>query len=100
MTCKNHEWVVFSTAVDDGCLMLQCVGCNAYATIRDPSKKEWSKAYHAHSTPYRWHDERRLVIEQENGGDLRYVQKMPSSAKKCDCYAELGVREPKDYERV
>jgi len=100
MTCNDHEWVVFSTALDEGCLMLQCVKCGLHATVNDRSKKEWSKAYHAPSKPYRWHDETRVVIHEEHPTDQPYVQKKPPSARKCVCYAKLGVSEPGDYERV
>jgi hypothetical protein len=37
MTCKNHEWVVFSTVLEQGWLMLQCVNCGLHATVDDPS---------------------------------------------------------------
>ena len=100
MTCKEHEWVVFSTAVDQGWLMLQCVNCGLHATVDDPSKEEWSEAFYAPSQPYRWHDEARVVIHEDKPAHRRYVQKKPPSAKKCECHAKLGVREPGDYERV
>lgn len=98
--CKNHEWVVFSTAINEGWLMLQCVECGLHATVGDSSKKEWSKAFHAPSKPYRWHEENRVVIHEEHPTDQRYVQKKPPSAKKCECYAIRGMQEPGDYERV
>ena len=100
MTSHRHEWVVFSTAVNKGWLMLQCVECGLHATVDDPSKEEWSKAYHAPSKPYRWQDETRVVIHQDIPGDQPYVQKTPPGAKKCECYAKLALPEPGDYERV
>src|SRR5208337_4129611 len=43
--CANdHEWVVYSTALLEGWLMLQCVECGAMGTIDDPSPEEWSGA--------------------------------------------------------
>src|SRR6516165_8676654 len=100
MTCDNHELVVFSTVLEQGWLMLQCVKCGLHATVDDPSKEEWSEAFQAPSKPYRWHEEARVVIHQEHPTEPRCVQKKPPSAKKCACYAKLGVREPGDYERV
>jgi hypothetical protein len=100
MTCDNHEWVVFSTVLEQAWLMLQCVICGLHATVDDPSKQEWSEAFQAPSKPYRWHEEGRVVIHQEHPTDRRYVQKKPPSAKKCECHAKLGVPEPGDYERV
>jgi hypothetical protein len=100
MTCKEHEWVVFSTVLNEGWLMLQCVNCGLHATVDDPSTEEWSKAFHAPSQPYRWRDGSRVVTHHEHSADRRYVQKKPASAKNCECYADLGVPEPGDYERV
>lgn len=59
--CHEHEWVVFSTALAQGWLMLQCVRCGRHGTVDDPSKKEWSDAYHAPSAPYRWADDGRVT---------------------------------------
>src|SRR5262245_19854259 len=58
----THEWAVFSTALGEGWLMLQCVNCGHHATIEDPSHEEWSEAYHAPSRPYRWCCESRVVL--------------------------------------
>ena len=100
MICQNHEWVVFSTALEEGWLMLQCVECGLHAAVDDPSKEEWSQASHAPSKPYRWQDQARVVIHEEHPADQRYVQKKPPSARKCECHAKLGVPEPGGYERV
>ena len=40
------------------------------------------------------------MIHKEHRTDRRYVRKKPPGAKECPCYAELGVLEPGDYERV
>jgi hypothetical protein len=98
--CLKHEWVVFSTAIEEGWLMLQCVECGLNATVDDPSREEWRQAFHAPSKPYRWHDENRVVIHDEKPADQPYVQKKPPTAKKCDCYSRLGMLEPGVYERV
>jgi hypothetical protein len=100
MTCQDHEWVVFSTATEEGWLMLQCVRCGGHGTVNDPSPKEWSEAFAAPSKPYRWHDETRVVIHDEVPTDQPYVQKRPQGARPCECYSEVGVPEPGDYERV
>lgn len=55
----KHKWYVFSTAIDDGVLMLYCK-CGAYGIVRDHTKKEWNEAFYAPSHNYRW-----------NGGDHR-----------------------------
>jgi hypothetical protein len=35
--CAQHEWVVFSTALAEGWLMLQCVNCGQPGTVGHPS---------------------------------------------------------------
>jgi hypothetical protein len=80
--------------------MVQCVRCGRYGTVDDPSKEEWSTAFHAPSRPYRWRDQTRVVIHEGQATDLRYVQKKPSSARNCECYTTLGVQKPGAYERV
>jgi len=61
MDC-NHKWIVYSTAVSVGCLMLVCANCGVYGTIADPTEDEWSVAFYAPDTPYEW-----------SGGDERVV---------------------------
>ena len=39
----KHEWVVYSTAMKERWLMLQCVECGAMATVDDPTKEEWGQ---------------------------------------------------------
>jgi hypothetical protein len=51
---QKYDWWVFSTAVRDGVLMLECRLTGSFGIVRDPSRQEWSDAYHAPSKPYRW----------------------------------------------
>jgi hypothetical protein len=74
--CK-HEWVVFSKALSEGWLMLQCVHSLAHATVDDPSEGEWEDAHGAPSKPYRWEDESRLTLHPEKSTDA-YVAIDPS----------------------
>jgi hypothetical protein len=99
MNCKEHEWVVFSTAVKPVWLMLQCVKCGHLATVHDPSLEEWMQAFDAPWKPYRWQDETRVVLHEERPAAQRYVQKRPPTAKKCGYYAKLRGAEPGVYER-
>jgi hypothetical protein len=94
-----HEWVVFSTAHQEGWLMLQCVGCGWHAVVADPSQAEWSQAFYAPSRPYRWHEEGRVRVKRTESDGLFSVMHA-SRGKKCECYARLGVLEPQAYERV
>lgn len=50
----RHDWRVFSTAIADGVLMLECQITGAQGIVRNPTKEEWNEAYHAPSHPYRW----------------------------------------------
>jgi hypothetical protein len=61
-TGANHEWVVFSTALQEVWLMVICVQCGAHGSVDDPSLEEWTAAYHAPSNPYHWHDAARVTI--------------------------------------
>jgi hypothetical protein len=70
----NHEWVVFSTCIGDVSLMLQCVNCNAFGTVDNPTKEEWRAGYWAPERPYRWNDTSRVRI-RGNVGDTPYVEK-------------------------
>ena len=78
----QHEWVVFSTALADCCLMVQCVDCCEMGTIDDPSEKEWSEAYYAPSRPYRWVDESRI---RPLGVAPLHVVRAEKKARRCDC---------------
>jgi hypothetical protein len=75
----EHEWVVFSTALAEGWLMLQCIKCLAMATVDDPSEEEWSEAFYAPSTPYRWLDDSRVTIRHETF-PIRYVERASAGA--------------------
>jgi hypothetical protein len=69
--CKDgHEWVVFSTALRDVCLMVQCVECGASGTVDDPTKEEWSEAFHAPTRPYRWDDDARVGVRWRGPLDI------------------------------
>ncbi len=71
----GHEWVVFSTAINDGCLMLQCVMCGAHGSVDDPSADEWSEAFCAPSNPYRWMENHRVNVRGVLPPDKWYVRK-------------------------
>lgn len=90
MPCK-HDWVVFSTALAEGWLMLQCVSCGMHGTVDDPSKKEWSDAYHAPSKPYRWKDESRVTIHSDRGREL-YVESVNGEPVPSSKWAALQAK--------
>jgi hypothetical protein len=60
---QGHEWVVYGTALREGWLMLQCIGCGGLGTVVDPSTEEWSAAFHAPNRPYRWDDAARVSVQ-------------------------------------
>jgi hypothetical protein len=95
-SCIQHEWVVFSTALADGWLMLQCIECGKHGTVEDPTKEEWSDAFSAPSRPYRWRDDTRVTIKD---GDAS-CHVMRRGTQRCQCYDRRGILEPGDYERV
>ena len=63
-TNPNHRWMVFSTATREVWLMLYCTKTGRTASVRDPSEREWSKAWSAPSKPYEWKDHSRVVIDE------------------------------------
>ena len=77
--------------------MLQCVECGAHGTVDDPTKDEWSDAFHSPSKPYHWQDSQR-VTHRHIGTTEPYVIRATSSAE-CECYKKgLAIR-PAEYER-
>ena len=98
-TCPNttaHEWVVFSTILQDCYLFVQCVQCGLIGIIDDPTTEEWSDAFHAPNRPYRWTQPAR--VKEEVVASLRVVPKQPGQT--CDCIKAGRVLVPADYERV
>ena len=95
--CTNdHEWVVYSTALLEGWLMLQCVECGAMGTIDDPSPEEWSDAFHAPSRPYRWRDNARVT--DRGVASPRVIRAVHGPL--CDCPSERSLPQNKGYDRV
>ena len=67
----DHKWIVYSTAVADGCLMLYCEKCDTTATVDNPTKDEWAAAFYAPSNPYRWDGAyHRVKACIDGGGDV------------------------------
>ena len=58
----NHQWTVYSTALSDGVLEVQCDKCAILGSVADPTEEEWSKAYDAPSNPYPWKDGSRVKV--------------------------------------
>lgn len=58
--CK-HEWIVFSTAITEGYVIVQCSECNTIGAIENPTKEEWEDAFYAPSHPYHWFDGDRVT---------------------------------------
>jgi hypothetical protein len=58
---SEREWVVFSTALRQGWLLLECRITGNTGTVRDPSEKEWNDAWWAPSEPYIWKDNSRVI---------------------------------------
>lgn len=50
----KNDWWVYSTAIAEGVLMLQCKVTGAKGIVTNPSEEEWNEAYHAPSKPYHW----------------------------------------------
>jgi hypothetical protein len=94
----GHEWVVFSTALAERWLMLQCVECGAMGTVDDPSKEEWANAFEAPSRPYRWHDDSRVTIRHKDSRQFYVARWKPGPI--CGCPAKHPELPQPVYERV
>ena len=93
----KHEWVVYSTAMKECWLMLQCVECGAMATVDDPTKEEWGQAFHAPSRPYRWTEEGRVYVQHEPPCPLHVVRTV-KGATTCSCPPKAPGNEEREYE--
>lgn len=63
----KHEWVVFSTALAEVCIMVQCVECGAHGTVDDPTIEEWGRAFDASENPYLWREDSRVTLRGLDG---------------------------------
>lgn len=93
----KHEWVVFSTALQEGWLMLQCVKCGATGTVDDPSREEWSDACHAPVRPYRWDDDARVTVRHRTAPEFYVVPRRARPSCSCPSAANHAAAR---YERV
>ncbi len=59
-----HEWLVFSTALDTGSLLVRCRACGALGTVERPSAEEWQRAFTAPSAPYPWTEPDRVTVRR------------------------------------
>lgn len=78
--------------------MLQCVECGTMATVDHPTKKEWRRAFHAPSRPYRWIDETRVHVRREPPCPF-YVIRTDQSAPTCECPSKVSDDAEREYER-
>ena len=60
---QKHDWLVYSTAIAEKVLMVQCRNTGERGYVPSPTKEEWDAAYHAPSSPYPWKDNSRVVID-------------------------------------
>lgn len=61
----DHEWIVFSTAIIDRCLLLECTKCKAFGIVPHPTSEEWNAGFYAPEKPYRWYENSRVEIQTE-----------------------------------
>lgn len=58
----RHDWWVYSTALDDAVILVECRKCRKRGVIHNHSQEEWDQAFSAPSHPYRWYDSHRVRI--------------------------------------
>jgi len=59
----ERKWQVYSTALAECWLMLECVATGAQGVVKDPTKQEWCAHYTGNPKP--WHDNSRVTLMQE-----------------------------------
>lgn len=59
----NHEWLVYSTAIVQGWLLLFCARCGIEGRVKDSSIEEWKEAFYAPSHHYPWKGPTERVVE-------------------------------------
>ena len=94
----EHEWVVYSTNMTERWLMLQCVECGTMATVDDPTKEEWNRAFHAPSRPYRWTEDARVHVRYEPPCPF-YVVRTEKGAPVCSCPPKVPGLGEREYDR-
>lgn len=59
-----YDWWVYSTALADVFLMVECRLTGKRGYIPNPTREEWKAAFHAPGEPYRWTgDPSRVVVD-------------------------------------
>ena len=96
-TCQDHDWVVFSTALREARLLLQCVECGAMGTVDESTTDEWAEASSAPSNPYRWQEAKRVTALEPSTSEPYVVR--ANDGPVCDCVRTGKVPQPLDYER-
>jgi len=92
-----HEWVVFSTALAEVWIMVQCVGCGAHGTVDHSTTEEWSKAFYAPEKPYRWEDNLRVTLRSLDGD--RFVAKYDPNSE-TDAETTMTTRDERWFRRI
>jgi hypothetical protein len=65
--CQDHEWVVFTTFLDESSIGVQCSKCGLVGRIVDPIMSEWEQAFFAVSSQYAWHAPERVTDLRDVG---------------------------------
>jgi hypothetical protein len=57
----SHSWIIFSTMVDQGWLLVRCK-CGGVGIVKDPTSEEWSRAFNAPCFPCMWPEPGRVEV--------------------------------------
>jgi hypothetical protein len=60
---ENHDWMVFTTYVEDVSIGVFCRRCGCDGVIRKPTRADWMRAFDAPNNPYPW----------RNGHAVRFI---------------------------
>ncbi len=61
----QRSWWIYSTATEDGALLVEDRNSGDRGYVPDPTEAEWKAAYHAPSQPYPWQDAARVIVDND-----------------------------------
>jgi len=84
----EHRWFVYSTALSDRILLLECATCDMKGSVVEPTDEEWEKA--SGFGPYLWSDVERVKVEARPDPEMPGVSSMESMGNdfydiRCGC---------------
>ena len=81
---QAHDWWVYSTAVENGVLLVESRRTGERGYVPDPTPEEWRQAFHAPSNPYPWSDNARVILDNSVCPPFTEEMKREALRRSCD----------------